>query len=290
MKGKVKNKLRNIFFSKVLWYFPKDVAHKIVYKKVMKKKLNIKEPKDYNEKLQYLMIRYGKNETFCSDKYKVREYIKSKNLEDILPKIYGVYENTNKINWEELPEQFVLKTNHGCGCTIVCKDKNELNKKECIKKLNKSLKENYGKISLEYHYANIKPLIICEEYLNDNEHLLPIDYKFSCFSGRAECILVCSERERKLKRTYYDTNWNKLDYTKEVSNEEFKKPDNFSEMIKIAETLSKDFPFVRVDLYNIQGKIYFGELTFSPAAGLNQSLNDKALSYLGELIDLNYKK
>lgn len=282
------NSLRKLWYSVFLWNLPKKTAHKIIYRRAMKKKLDLDNPKDYNEKIQYLMLNYGERETNCTDKYKVREYIKEKGLEDILPKLYGVYKDANEIKWDELPEQFVLKTNHGCACTIICKNKSELDKKQTIDKLNKSLKQNYAKLTLEYHYSNIEPRIICEEYLHESEQrLLPLDYKILCFSGKPECVLVCSDRESKVKRKYYDINWNKLNYLKETSKNEFEKPKNWNEMLEIAKILSKDFPFVRVDLYNINGKIYFGELTFSPDAGINQSLKKEALDYFGSLINLN---
>ncbi len=282
-------KIARFLEKQILWCLPHKMAHKIFYYRKMKKKLNLKEPKDLNEKIQYLMLnKYGKRETELADKYKVRNYIKQKGYEDLLPRLYGTYQKVDDIDYEKLPNQFVLKANNGCGGVIICLDKNKLNIKECNRNLKKALKKNFAKESLEYHYKNIKPLIICEEYINDGTGKNPIDYKINCFDGNAKCILVCSDRDKDMRLRYYDLNWNYLDYTaKELkSKKEFEKPKNLKEMIKIAEDLSKDFPYVRVDLYNAKGKIYFGELTFTPSAGMIHSMDQNGLNELGKLINL----
>ena len=139
-------------------------------------------------------------------------------------------------------------------------------------------------MNFEYHYKYIKPCIICEEYLKDKNYYMPIDYKIYCFNGKADCILVCTEREKNLRLDYYDLNWNYLNYSKKEyrNNTKLEKPKNLQEMIKIAEKLAGDNIFVRVDLYNINGKIYFGELTFTPCAGTVYYNTQEALNYFGE--------
>ena len=273
----------------IRYILPKKLAHKMLYKNVMNKKLNLKEPKDFNEKIQYLMLyKYGELETKLADKYKVREYIENKGYKDILTKLYGVYHSPENINVKKLPNEFVIKTNHGYGNVFICYDKEKFKLEDCKKKLKKALKGNFAKSQLEYHYSPIKPLIICEEYINDGNGKNPLDYKIYCFNGKPECILMCSNREKELKLDYYDLEWNYLDYARDEykSNKRIEKPKNLNRMIEIASELSKDMSFVRVDLYNVDGKIYFGELTFTPAAGMVKYNTQEALDYLGKLIKL----
>ncbi len=282
----MKEQIKKIYY-RILWILPKKIAIKIKYRVATHKRLDMKNPRDFNQKVLYLLAnKYGSLESKCADKYRVREYIKEKNLDSYLPKLYNVYEKAEDINFEQLPQEYVLKTNHGCGCTIIHEKDSKLDKEKVIKELNESLKVNWAKKNLEYQYENIKPLIICEEYLKEEGLKNPTDYKFYCFYGKVECILLCSEREKGLKLDYYDLNWEKLNYAKEEyrSNKEHKKPENLDKMIDIASKLSEDFPWVRVDLYNLKGKIYIGELTFTPAAGVIKYNTQESLNYLGKLI------
>ena len=281
------------WFVNILYYLPRGVAHKILYRICLKKKLNLKKPKDFNEKIQWLIVnKYNERYGDLVDKYKVREHIKQKGYEELLPKLYGVYNSFEEIDFSKLPEEYVLKPNNGCGNIYINTKKERINIKEAETNLNRSLKQNFAKRDLEYQYSYIKPKLICEEYLNDNQNKLPPDYKFYCFNGNVKCVLVCSEREKKLKIDYYDKDWNYLDYAKEEykSKKIHKRPKNFEKMIEIAAKLSVGFEFVRVDLYNINGKIYFGELTFSPACGLLSNIKDEALNYLGSLIEIEELK
>lgn len=301
MKQEIKNKLKAYKLIRILiigkdkiikeirYRLPKEFAHKRLYKKVLNKNLNLKEPKDFNEKIHYLILhKYGALETRLADKYSVRDYIEEKGYKDILLELYGVYDNPEQIKFEDLPNQFVLKTNHGSGDVKVCSNKSNFDINKCKKELKKSLNSNFSKNTLEYHYSKIKPRIICEQYINDGKGNLPIDYKIYCFNGKPECILICSNRDKKVKVDYYDLEWNYLEYAKKEnrSNEIIEKPENLDKMLKIAEDLSKDMTFVRVDLYNAYGKIYFGELTFTPAAGLINNITQDALNYLGQLIKI----
>lgn len=278
-----------ISYYKSLSILPKKIAHEIIYYNTFKKKLNLKNPQTFNEKIQWLIVnRYGKEEGRLADKYLVREYVKIKYNESILPKIYGIYENVNQIDLKNIPDKFVLKTNHGSGNVFICDNKHNFDFENCKKILNKLLKKDFSKKTLEYHYHYIQPKIICEEYIEQKNKKNPDDYKIYCFNGKPECILVCSEREKKLKLDYYDLKWNYLDYSAETykSHKIQKSPKNLNKMIEIAEKLSQGFKFVRVDLYNVDGKIYFGELTFTPAAGLVNYNTEKAQLYLGSLINL----
>ena len=280
--------IRRVIYE-ILYLLPKDIAVKIRYKISTGKNLNLKNPITFDEKIQYLSVyKYGKKESDLSDKLKVRDYITKIGLSDILTKIYGVYDKFDEINFESLPDEYVLKTNHGCACTIIKQRKVNLDKKGLRKKITKSLQTNYAKSALEYHYASIKPKIICEQYLKEDDHINPADYKFFCFDGFVDCCLACFNREKNIKKIYYNCNWEKINYVKKeyITNDDFPMPKNYDKMIEIASKISKGFPFVRVDLYNINGKIYFGEMTFTPKGGINSTYTDNVQKYLGSLIDL----
>ncbi len=276
-------------YHKLLMILPKSLAHKILYYRLTGKKLNLSNPITLEEKIHYLIIhKYNEEYGLLTDKYMVREFIKSKGYEKLLPKIYGVYDNANDICFDKLPNAFVLKTNHGSGKVYICKNKKNFDIETCKYELNESLKKNFAEQYLEYHYSYIKPRIICEEYLNDGQNEMPLDYKFYCFDGKVECILLCSEREKKVRLDYYDLDWKYLNYAKEEyrSNKKHNKPKNLKNMITIAANLSKGFDFVRVDLYEINGKIYFGELTFSPSAGILYKHTEAAIKYLGSKLTI----
>ena len=273
--------------KRVLYYLPRRIVTRVRYFYATKKWLNVRDPRDFKEKIIYLMLyEFGLKEQNCADKLMVRDYVKSKGLADILTKLYGKYTDANSIDFSLLPNEYVLKTNHGCGCTIIKTNDTILNKKQVVNTLNESLKRNYAKETLEYHYAKIKPYILCEEYLKEPNKLSPTDYKIFCFNGKARFLLVCGDRDSEVKKVYYDLKWNKIDCTHKKQTGEFSKPKNFEHMIKIAEKLSEDFKFVRVDLYNINGNIYFGELTFTPRGGINTTIKQEYLDKWGDYIKI----
>lgn len=274
----------------ILPLFPKKIGRSILYRIFLGKKLNLSNPVDFNEKINWLIVNeYDEKYGQLADKYKVREFIIKKGLEKHLPKLYGVYDNIDSINYNSLPNSFVIKPNNGCGNVFICKNKNEFDFEKCKKSLKKALKSDFSKKLLEYHYSYIDSKIICEEYLDDGIHFQPNDYKFYCFDGKVECILVCSEREKKLRLDYYDKNWNYLNYSLEKyrNPKKIPKPSLLTEMISLAEIISENFKFVRVDLYEINNKVYFGELTFTPAAGLIYYNTEESLKYLGSLIKID---
>ena len=272
----------------------KFTEHKNFYKRSTGKELDIIDPKDFNEKIQWLILNYyGPKEGELADKEKVKSYVSKLAVNGLkIPKTLKTYTDAKDINLDELPEKFVLKCNHYSGDVFICKDKKHFDLATAQKRLNEILKKDFASINLEYHYSHIKPIIMAEEYLNDGKHKNPLDYKFYCFNGKAESILVCSNRENKLKLNDFDLDWNELDYTTDEyrSNEKFKRPEKLKEMTRIAEELSKNLPFVRVDLYEINSDIYFGEYTFTPAAGVISYYKQKALDYLGEKLDLTKYK
>ena len=281
--------MKNRLLKEILYVLPKKTAHKIAYYRRMKKKLNLENPVNLNEKIQYLIVnKYGKREAMLADKQLVKSYIKEIDNEILIPKTYRVYKNAFDIQLEDLPEKFVLKCNHGSGNVFICTSKKDFDLDKAKKELNRAIKFNFAKKHLEYHYSQIERCIIAEEYLDDSKNRNPIDYKFYCFNGHVESILVCSERDQKLRLDDFDLEWNKLDYTYEEfkSDKDIEKPEKLNDMIEIAKKLSKDHPFVRVDLYEINGKIYFGEFTFTPAAGFIHYYKDDALNHLGKFINI----
>lgn len=231
---------------------------------------NIDNPTTFNEKTQWLKLYYKDPlMTKCTDKYEVRAYIASKIGNKYLIPLVGVYENVNDIDFAHLPKSFILKPNDGSGKSIICEDRSKLNIKETRLKLKEWLnpQSNHYFYSFEWAYKDIKPRIVCESLLDSQDKIK--DYKFFCFQGKAKFLHIASERDVKLKIDFYDLNWNRLAVRREYpnSNTEFEKPKNFDKMIEIAETLAEDFPFVRVDLYEVNNKIYFGELTFYSSNG-----------------------
>ena len=270
-------KIGDLFLQIVTLISP-TLNTKILYRRRLKERINLKNPKKFNEKIQWLKLNvYPKNEIYarCADKYLVREYIKECGCEEILNKLYGVYDSTKQIEWNKLPNQFVLKWNFGCGLNIICSDKTKLDEKDVKQKLKRWKHSKFYLKTSEMHYSKIKRKIVCEEYLSNDNGTGLDDYKIYCFNGRADSIMVCVGRsEGKPKFYYFDREWNWLkDYSYDGINSKseinIEKPKCFDDMIKYAEILSKPFPFVRVDLYVANNKVYFGELTFTPAAGLD---------------------
>ena len=218
-----------------------------------------------------------------ADKVTVREYVKSKGLNDTLPELYGVWDNAESIDFDALPSAFALKTNHGCGNHVICHDKASLDIEAARATIKKGLSTVYN--IYEPHYKLIKPMAFAEELISDGMGSLPVDYKFMCVNGKPKCILACSERGEKNVPTKatYDINWNKLPWTQKCIEDNMPKPQHLSEMIEIAERLSQDFNFVRVDLYDCPNKVYFSELTFSPAEGILSTFTTQALELMNPL-------
>ena len=242
---------------------------KKLYKKMIGKKCNLKNPATLNEKLMYYKLSlYWKNEVVndCADKYKVREYVEKCGLKHILNPIYGCWDKPKDIDWDKLPNQFALKLNSGSGCNLICLNKTKLDKKEAIKKMNKWMKKKYGLLTAEQGiYCKIKKKIIAEQYIDSFKSIPPDDYKFFCSYGDVKLIfMACDRYEGKTKFDYYTPEWEWIDVKNAHPNHgPSPKPKNFDLMLKYASILSKKFPLVRVDFYNIDGQIIFGELTFT---------------------------
>ena len=263
------------------------------YKYITHHKLNWKNPTRYTEKLQYLRYYvYPKTPLVsqCAGRVGVRDYIKERGFDSILIKIYGVFDRFEDIDFDKLPEQFAMKCSHGCAMNYICYDKSIINYEGLKKKFNKWLKTNYGKKTVELHYAPIKPQIIIEELMLENGKL-PTEYKIHVFNGKAKNLYVVTSRGVDIRYNNYYIDWTPFDGSQfngwKKTDYPLEKPENFDEMVKIAEALGKDFPFVRVDLYNINGKIYFSELTFTPAKGTLILDDDKCDFEMGEWLDIS---
>ena len=260
----------------------------------MGKKLNLKNPSTFNEKLQWLKL-YNKNPLYTKlvDKIEVKSYIYEKLGENYNIKILKIYNTVGEINFDVLPEKFVLKCNHNSqGGICICKDKAALNTAKTVKSLKNVMRQNYFYYGREWPYKNVKKKVFAEEYVEDGNKTLN-DYKFFCFDGCIDSVMVCVGRYQKGGTKFYfmDKDWNLKKYNFSSLNPDFKipfdKPENFDEMLNIASRLSKGFPFVRIDLYNVKGKILFGEFTFFPESGIDANLLPEADLHLGQLINLN---
>lgn len=259
----------NPFIPKGMEYYERGLFK--WYKKVTGCNLNLDNPQTFNEKIQWLKL-YDSTplKTRLADKYLVRDWVKEKIGEQYLIPLLGVYDKFEDIDFEELPDQFVIKCNHGSGYNIIVTDKEKLNLYDTKQKINKWMKENYAfKYGFELHYRDIKPLIIIEEFLEEISNNI-YDYRFFCCNGKVEQIwLDVGSGTNEHKRKIFDRNWNEFNITVKwpVLEAKIEKPKNLSMMIKLSEKLSTDFPLVRVDFYNINSKIYFGEMTFTSMSG-----------------------
>jgi len=243
---------------------------KIAHKIKMGKSLNLDNPRTYNEKLQWLKLNnHKKSYTKLADKYEVREFVANTIGEEYLIPLLGVWDNLNEIDFTTLPQQFVLKCTHDSGGVIICNDKNNLNIKKAKSKLKKSLKHNFYWGQREWIYKDIKPRVIAEKFMVEESKAELKDYKFFCFNGEVKAMFIATDRSSDTRFDFYDTHFNHMPFMQYYPNADKKiiKPKAFEQMLEIARTLSNGFPHVRVDLYDINGKIYFGEMTFFHFSG-----------------------
>lgn len=261
----------------------------------MGKELNLEEPRTFNEKLQWLKLYNRQPEyTMMVDKYLVRNYIADKLGEEYLIPLLGVWDSPEDIDFEQLPNQFVLKCNHNSGLGMcICKDKSKLDIKKVKRELSKGLKQDYYLHGREWPYKNVPRKVIAEKYMTDESGGL-IDYKFFCFNGKVDCVMVCLDRHlQDTKFYFFDNEWNlkRLNVRGKNAPSSFtiRKPPCMDKMFEIAQELSKNIPFVRVDLYECANKIYFGELTFFPDSGFDSNILSETEIYFGNQIVLKEK-
>ena len=270
---------------------PDSIYLKRLFKKKLKYSLNLKNPKTFNEKLQWLKLN-DRNPLYTQlvDKYEVRNFVKEKVGAKYLIPILGVWKNSKDIDFNKLPNQFVLKCTHDSGSVVICRDKSNFDKKNAKTILNKGLKRNFYYAGREWPYKNVKPRIIAEKYMVDESGRELKDYKFMCFNGKAKCSFVCSNRNlpNGLNVDFYDRNWKPMPFERHYSRSGtlIPKPKKFDKMVEFAEKLSKDMPFVRVDFYETNGHLFFGELTFYPGAGFEEFSPESYDYLLGSWIEL----
>ena len=301
MLKKIKKLLKNpiiaaevLMHSRLMRIFPDKAFLKMAYRTYLRKKLNLDNPTTFNEKLQWLKLNDRKPEyTVYVDKYLVREHIKNTIGEQYLIPLLGVWDDPEKIDFDALPDQFVLKCNHNSGRGMcICTDKSKIDINKVKKGLKKGLKENYYLSGREWPYKNVPRRIIAEKYMVDESGYELKDYKFFCFDGEVKALFIATDRGSKTEETkfdFYDAEFNHLPFTNghPNANKEIKKPQSFEEMKRLAEVLSKGIPQVRVDFYDINGKVYFGELTFSHWSGFVPFVPEEWDYTFGSWIDID---
>ncbi len=264
------------------------VFYKIVYFLRTWSFLNLKKPTTFNEKINYLKLNDRRPElTDLVDKHSVKEIIRKKIKDNILIPTLGVYEKYNDIDFNDLPESFVIKCTHDSGSVWVIENKSEINHDLLSKTIKSNLNKNYFWLSREWPYKNVIPKILIEKKIGSKKSLL--DYKFYCFNGLVKFIHVDIDRYTNHSRNIYDVSWNYLNMSIEYptnSSRKINKPKNLKHMIDIASSLSVNHKFVRVDLFNVEDKIYFGELTFHHGAGYEKFTPERYNTIFGDSINL----
>ncbi len=266
---------------------------KLTYRLMIGKKLNLNNPQTFNEKLQWLKI-HDRNYQYTNlvDKIEAKKIVGKVIGEEYIIPTLEICDSFDEIDWEKLPNRFIIKCNHNSGGVIVVNDKKDLDKDSLRTHFNKLLKKNYYYNGREYPYKNIKPKIMIEENIqNANTKKQIDDYKLMCFNGKVKCSFVCSNRDSKegLCVNFYDEDWNPMPFERHYpkNKQEFPKPKEYNKMVELAEKLSKNIPFVRVDFYVVNDKIYFGELTFYPGSGMEEFTPNEWDYILGTWLDIS---
>lgn len=264
---------------------------RILYRLKLGKRLNLDNPQTYHEKLQWLKLHDRKPEyTKMVDKYEAKKYVASIIGEDHIIPTLGVWDNANDIDYSLLPNKFVLKCTHDSGRVVICKDKATFDIIQARKRINKAMQTNYFLLGREWPYKNVKPRIIAEQFMEDENGELK-DYKFFCFNGDPFCVQVDFGRFDVHRRNIYDMDWHLLQFQNNTNypydeTHKIEKPECFDKMVEIARLLSQKMSHVRVDLYNVNGQVYFGELTFFHGTGMTNFNPEKWSYILGEMITL----
>ncbi len=275
------------------WILPDKLYLQWRFRLEMGIPLNLENPQTYSDKIQWLKL-YNRRPEYSRmvDKYAVKQYVADLVGEEFVIPTLGVWDRPEDIDFDSLPDQFVLKTTHGGGGTgvVVCRDKASFDRKSAIKKLKSSLRRDIYPLYKEWPYKNVRKRIIAEQYMEDENGELP-DYKFSCFDGTADCVMLCLDRfSGETKFYFFDQDWKLMRLNKrgKAAPEGFTlpKPEKMDEMFALASRLSEGIPLLRVDLYCVRNRIYFGEFTFFPASGFDTNLLPEAEEYFGKKINL----
>lgn len=286
--------LNNQFFALDEKDYPAKMAE--LYEKAVGKPLDWNNLQTWSEKMQWLKM-YDSTplKTLLADKFLARQWVAEKIGTEYLIPLFGVWDNFDEIDFDALPNQFVLKCNHGCEFNIICRDKNKFDIEDAREKINAWLATDFGMVCFEPHYSNIKRKIIAEKFMTDGENFDLIDYKFGCFDGKPVYCQYLSNRTVNLELDYFDLNWKHMDFERAdhlrtAHPEKIQKPKNFELMKKLTSILCKEFIFVRVDFYEVDGRVYFGEMTFTPGIG-NVTYTTKGTNeHLGSLMTLPAEK
>ncbi|SCW59264.1 TupA-like ATPgrasp [Ruminococcaceae bacterium YRB3002] len=293
LKAKLFNIYKTPFGQYMFRLLPDSIYIKIQYRAIMGKKLNLRHPKGFNEKLQWLKLHDRKKEyEIYADKFAARDFVKNVIGDKYLVKLLGVWDNVNDINYDMLPEKFVIKGAHDSGSVVVCRDKGKLDRVDTNEKMRKTLKKNNYYYGRDWPYKHIKPRIIAEEYL-DNGPLGLIDYKFYCFHGEPKFLYISQGLENHSTAciTFYDLKGKRMPFQRAdypTHSIDPLLPENFDEMIQIAKKLACEVkaPFIRIDLYNINGRIVFSEITFRPCSGYMKFVPQEWDNKVGEMLTL----
>ena len=267
----------------------------LLYYKNLGEKLDIANPKTFNEKLQWLKL-YDRKDiyTIMVDKYEAKKYVADIIGEKYIIPTLGIYNNFEDIDFSKLPNKFVIKCTHDSGGIAICKDKSNFDIYSTNKKIKKSLKNNYYYSGREWPYKNVKPRIIVEKYMTDLKFNELRDYKFFCFNGKVKFFKIDFDRFVYHRANYFDANGNLLRFGEKVCPPDYQKnlmlPKNLQKMIKLAEVLSEKIPFVRVDFYEVNNDIYFGELTFFPNSGFGKFIPEEWDQKIGDMLDISMVK
>lgn len=286
---KVKNIIRSI-----INYFPSDLKYFLEYS-ITKRRIPILwNKKEYSDFVFWdnIFNKHSKH-SYLADKYEVRKFVSDRGLNNSLTKLFGVWDDARKIDFGSLPNQFALKCNHSCAMNIICDDKSKLNREATIIQLNEWLSMQHP-IYFEKHYKKIKPLIICEEYLSDAQGNFPNDYKIHCAGGEPVYIQCCFERTKDQpgKRSIYSLDWENLNYVindDHYSELNIEKPKSLDEMLRQARILSAGLEYARVDFYDINGKVVFGEITLTPMGGWLSYFTKEAQKRMADAIKQSKK-
>ena len=278
--------------TKILHLLPDKIYLKLMFRIKMHKRLNLENPQTFNEKLQWLKL-YDRNPDYTKmvDKYEAKKYVADIIGEEYIIPTLGIYDKFEDIDFSKLPKQFVIKCTHDSGGLVICRDKDKLDIANAKKKIENSLKHNYYYHGREWPYKNVKPRIIIEQYMEDYKNSSLVDYKFFCFNGEPQIMYVSEglENHATASISFYDMDFNEVDIKRSDYKKFEKKPEiplNFENMKEFSKILSKDIPHLRCDWYEINKKLYFGELTFSTCGGYIPFENEKMDYEIGNMLKL----
>lgn len=286
----------NIWFRYLMTSVSPKWTINLLFRLCHHRKPDLDNPQTLDEKIQWMKLHYYKDNALvkqCADKWRVRDYVKDCGLESILTEVIACYDDPEEIQWEKLPEKFVLKWSFGNGGNVVCTDKQQLDIKQAVRELKRFQKLKFHLLAAEPQYDVEKKVLICEKFIEPEQGNSPVDYKFYCFNGEAKYVLCCIGRQDGQKPSFYffDREWNlqRLNRQGKTAPEGFTipKPEGIDKLFDYAEMLSQPFPFVRADFYLERGKAYFGELTFTPSGGFDYGRLPETDLLFGKMVNLD---